>query len=108
MPLPTALTAAAWALPAAVPVTGFSASSYAAVPCAGPLNAGGREPVDELPLVVGGLPLAVVLCDVAAPAIADAPRASAISAATPATPFLRCLTMRISPFGRPGVPGFSA
>ena len=35
VPLPTDLTAAALALLAEAPVTGFSASSCAAVPCAG-------------------------------------------------------------------------
>jgi hypothetical protein len=40
VPLPTDLTAAAWASVAAEPVTAFSAFSWAAVPCAGPLNAG--------------------------------------------------------------------
>jgi hypothetical protein len=35
VPLPTALTAAAWAFVALVPVTAFSADSCAAEPCAG-------------------------------------------------------------------------
>src|SRR5436190_14316396 len=65
VPPPTLLTAAAWALAAAAPVSGFSASSCAAVPCAGPLNAGRACVLDRL----DGVLLAV--CDEAAPAIAE-------------------------------------
>ena len=82
VPLPTLLTAAAWALAAASPVTGFSAFSCAAVPGAGPLNPGGGGVPDW---VWGVVP---VPDDVAAPAMAAPPRPSAASAATPARTFL--------------------
>src|SRR3954468_6500757 len=87
VPLPTLFTAAACALVAAAPVTAFSAFSCAAVPCGGPLNAGGSFVVDALWVVV------VAVCDVAAPAMAEPPRASAASAAIPTTAFLMGLNI---------------
>jgi hypothetical protein len=76
VPPPTALTAAAFALSAAEPVTGFSAASSAAAPCPGndPRACGAGAEPDWLAEPDG---VDVVLGFVAAPAIADPPSASA-------------------------------
>jgi hypothetical protein len=65
-------------LAAAVPVTAFSASSWAAVPCAGPENAGGVFPavdVGELDDVVEEVDAALAIApppSTAAPTLAPA------------------------------------
>src|SRR5207244_403244 len=104
VPLPTLFSAAAFAFAAASPVAVFSASSCLAVPCAGKLAGGcGRDcdcVVDPLCVVV------VPLCELAAPAIAEPPRASAASPATMTSVFLTLLNMCPSPFRCPGCPGF--
>src|SRR5450755_1919942 len=101
VPLPTLLTAAALALAAALPVTGFSASSCAGVPCAGPANFGGFCALDALGVVV------LVVDDVVAPASAEPPRASAASAALPTSTFLMGWSIVCDPSVRPGLPGLT-
>src|SRR5438128_2191243 len=85
VPPAAALTAAALALVAAVPVAGFSAFSCAAVPCAGPLKPG-CEPELDGGEVAGAPPPDpdVVVLDVVALAIAAPPTAAAATA-TPVT-----------------------
>ncbi len=102
VPLPTSLTAAACAFAAVSPVTAFSASSCAAVPCAGPLNAGGVEGVAAGAVVVA----VVVELEFAAPAIAEPPIASAATATTPARILLRLVNI-VASFRLPGQPGFT-
>src|SRR3954451_2816668 len=101
VPLPTRLTAAAWAFAAASPVTGFSASSCAAVPCAGPLNAGRDCAVDPVGIVV------VAVFELAAPAIAEPPSASAANPATTTSVFWTLVNMCPSPFVVRADPGFA-
>src|SRR6185312_9233188 len=73
VPPPRYSTAAALAFCAAVPVTGFSASSCAAVPCAGKVDGAAAGALPE--------PEVVELFEVAAFAIAPPPTAAAATAA---------------------------
>ena len=106
VPLPTDFTAAACALVAASPVTAFSASSWAAVPWAGPLKAGGACLLEAL--VLGACPELVLVDELAAPAIAEPPRARAASAATPGHHSLGLSEHRVGPFVVRVVPGVSS